>query len=125
MNKRRVLYIDDEPINLKLFEIAFKKVFDVKTESNPILAIENMEQDADFDVVIVDMSMPEMSGIEFLKKVTNQYIKPKYMVLTGYLVSDEIDQAQKEGLFSICERKPYKKEELEDKIINLANESSV
>ena len=62
-NKINVLYVDDEAINLELFKMAFKNIFDVLTAESGPAGLEIMSKYDTIQVVISDMKMPEMNLI--------------------------------------------------------------
>lgn len=65
----KVLVVDDEPMNLMVAEGVFKEYdMTVKTAKSGIEAIEICEQEA-FDLIFLDHMMPEMDGIETLKRL--------------------------------------------------------
>ncbi|HCX99748.1 MAG TPA: two-component system response regulator, partial [Bacteroidales bacterium] len=63
--KISVLYVDDEPINLRLFELNFKNAFNVTTALSGFDGLEILKNNPDIPVVVSDMRMPKMDGIEF------------------------------------------------------------
>jgi len=69
MNEKiKILYVDDEEPNLYLFKYNFSKYFEVFTANRGSEALEVLNEQHDIKVVISDMKMPLMSGIEFIKK---------------------------------------------------------
>ena len=73
MNKKKILYVDDEQLNLTLFDINFKKKYNVTTAISGKQALEYLENNADTDIVISDMKMPQMTGIEFISIAKEKY----------------------------------------------------
>ena len=71
---KRVLLVEDQQIlqQLMMFELQGQG-FDVTTKSNGLEALNCIEQQ-DFDVVVTDLFMPEMGGIELIERVKE--IKP-------------------------------------------------
>jgi len=73
MKKIDVLIVDDDFINLKLLETMLKKndmVQNIFTATNGLEALEVMKKNAP-DIVLLDIIMPVMNGIEMLKFVKN------------------------------------------------------
>jgi len=75
-NEHYLLYLEDDPIELLKFEMAFEKL-DIKI---PIKSFENGALGWNFlenhlnnlpKIIILDLKMPVMSGLEFLKKIKN------------------------------------------------------
>lgn len=61
-----ILYVDDEQLNLQLFATVFKKKFNVITAESGLEGLEKLDKNKDICIVISDMRMPEMNGIEFI-----------------------------------------------------------
>ena len=73
----QVLYVDDEDVNLFLFEQMFKDHFPLKTAISGMLALEVLDTTPEIGVIFSDMRMPLMNGIElrssdmsFLARIT-------------------------------------------------------
>jgi DNA-binding response OmpR family regulator len=84
MNKR-VLLVDDEPDhNLTLKMILEDKGFKVHTFTDPLLALQNFkEQDGMYDMIILDMKMPNMNGFELYRQIKKIDDKVKVCFLTA------------------------------------------
>lgn len=79
----RCLVVDDEPLALHIVEDYISKVpflTLVKSTTNPIEAL-NMVQEGSVDLVFLDVQMPELTGIQFLK-ISNG--KAKMVLTTAY-----------------------------------------
>lgn len=105
--KTKILYVDDEPINLELFKINFEKKFEVFIANDAFQGLELLEKEKDILVVISDMKMPKMNGIEFIKKAKELYPDKKYYILTGYEINAEIQDALNSGLILRYFSKPF------------------
>ena len=81
----RLLVVDDEPLALSLIERVFAAEADVelRVATSPVQGLEIAERQ-DLDVVITDQRMPEMSGVEFLKKAREQHPDAIRLLFTGY-----------------------------------------
>lgn len=114
-----ILYVDDEPTNLLLFKINFKKKFDVITALSGEEGLEILAQNPQVKVVISDMKMPGMNGIEFITLAKQEYPNIIFYILTGYDITPEIAQALKNKLINQYFSKPFNLPEIE-KSINTA-----
>lgn len=106
-----ILYVDDEPINLELFKINFERDYKVYIAQSPseglyLLAVN------DIDFVITDFKMPEMNGVELAREIRQHYPGKGCMVLTGFVVSEEIEEALNDNTIQHCMLKPWKRDEL-------------
>jgi len=114
--KITILYVDDEPINLKIFEINFRKKFNVIVSSSGYIGLEKLKQHLEIKVVISDMKMPEMNGIEFIKKARKEFPGVFYFILTGYDINEEISHALDQKIINQYFRKPFNMKEIEKSI---------
>ena len=73
--KKKVMYIDDEIINLKIMESVLGDDYDLTTVENGEKALEVLEENSEIDLVICDMHMPKMNGIEFIILLIIIYIQ--------------------------------------------------
>jgi len=115
-NKPTLLYVDDEPINLKLFAINFEKKFDVITCESPYEGLAMLKSYPYISVVISDMKMPGMNGIQFIRKAQKDFPNLAFFIFTGFDITDEIAEAIQEGLISRYFRKPFNMNEVESTI---------
>jgi two-component system, response regulator, stage 0 sporulation protein F len=103
----QVLYVDDEDVNLFLFEQMFKEHFSLKTAISGKSALEVLDTTPEIGIIFSDMRMPVMNGIEFIKKARKRFPNKTYYILTGYSINDEIRGAISEGLISKYFQKPF------------------
>ncbi len=68
MTPPKVLYLDDEFINLELLKIMFSHEFDIITAITPSEALQIVHTTPDLVAIITDMKMPQMSGLQFIEK---------------------------------------------------------
>ncbi len=117
-NKPTMLYVDDEPINLVLFATSFNKSFNVITAESGNEGLELLKSNPSISIVISDMKMPEMSGIEFIKKAKNEFQNIAFFILTGFDLTNEISEALNSGLIYEYFKKPFDYKEIEISIKN-------
>jgi two-component system, response regulator, stage 0 sporulation protein F len=111
--KKTLLYVDDEPINLKLFVINFKDKFHVLTAGSGFEGLTVLKSTPETHVVISDMKMPGMNGIEFIMRAKRDFPDVYYFILTGFDITEEIADALKEGLIQKYFRKPFNLKQIE------------
>lgn len=113
--KKVILYIDDEEINLRLFRSTFRREYEILTSRSANEGL-SILMGNDVDLVITDQRMPELTGVEFLKLVQEKYpeIPPGRLIISGYSDPEEIEKAYKEyHLFKFIS-KPWNVEELKE-----------
>ncbi len=81
----QVLYVDDEPSLCKAFARMFagEEGVNVTTSTSPVDAAAWLESQA-FDVIVSDLRMPEMSGIELLSTARQQRPQARRLLVSGY-----------------------------------------
>jgi two-component system response regulator (stage 0 sporulation protein F) len=111
-NQYKILYVDDEEINLELFVINFKDSYEVLTAHDGYGGLEVLDSNIDVSIVISDMKMPAMNGIEFIKKARQKYPNKKYYILTGFDITNDIEEALSNGLILEYFCKPFEIEKM-------------
>jgi c-di-GMP phosphodiesterase len=110
--KKLILYVDDEQINLDLFRINFASLFHIEICDSPVDALEIMNQ-RKVSLLISDYKMPEMNGMELIYEVKKKWPDIICIILSGYVVSEVVND--KEFLFRYI-LKPWRKVELTELI---------
>jgi len=113
VNQIKVLYVDDEPINLIIFDINFNKKYTVFTAKSGFAGLEILESNPDISIIVSDMRMAKMNGIQFINKAKESFPDKKYFILSGYEITDEIKEAIESGLIIQYFSKPFDKNEIE------------
>ncbi|WP_462251958.1 response regulator [Ekhidna sp.] len=112
-----ILYVDDEELNLFIFKNNFESNYPVFTASSGEEGLEILKQNSDKIIVVIsDMRMPTMSGIEFISKAKALYDNIVYFILTGYNSNKEIEQALEDKLIAKWFSKPFSVENIESAI---------
>ncbi len=108
-NKPKILYVDDEAINLSSFTATFKNDFEVLTALSGEEGLELFREhvDAGLAVVISDQRMPGMSGVDFLSKVIGEDPTPIRIILTAYADFHNISEAVNKGHIFQFVQKPW------------------
>ncbi|MEP0004750.1 MAG: response regulator [Balneola sp.] len=106
-NLKKVLYVDDEAMNLFLFENLLAENFEIVTARSPEKGLKILSEDDSFDLIISDMKMPGMNGLEFIRKAQDFYKPCPYNILSGYHKIPEIEEALESGLICSYLQKPF------------------
>jgi len=113
----RLLLVDDEPRLLSSLEELLKDAdFHLVTATCGREAIEQLSK-LQFDLVLLDLRMPDMSGHEVMDFINAHDIDVEVIVLSGDTVIDAAIGALKRGAFGYL-RKPYQHEELLNTVAN-------
>ena len=93
--KKKILIIDDKEAIIKIVSIYLSKDYDFKSFMNPIEALEWLEKDNIPDLIISDIRMPLMSGVELVDKLKSNN-KLKFIPII--ILSAEDDSAMRINL---------------------------
>ena len=111
-SKRSILVVDDEALVNEFFEAVLTKLgHDVQTASSAAAALE-LIQTIEFDVILSDVKMPNMSGIELLQKIKAESPDTVVMMITAHGTVKDAVEAMKLGAFDYI-LKPVLPDELE------------
>ena len=110
-NKAKILVVDDEEdLRRLLSDIVTKAGYEVANASDGDEAIGLVKKTA-FDVALLDIQMPNKSGIEVLKYIQENSAKTKSIILTGYADLKHAMEAREFGAQDFIS-KPYKLEDV-------------
>lgn len=79
----KILCVDDDPEVLAAFQRAFRKRFHIDTEGAADRALLALEQQGPYAVVVADLGMPGMNGLQFLAEVKKTAPQSIRIMLTG------------------------------------------
>lgn len=119
-NKINILYVDDELNNLISFKAVFRIKYNVLTAISGEEAIKIMRE-KNVNIIITDQRMPQMTGVEFLESILEEFPDPIRILLTGYADMNAVIDAVNKGKIFHYLSKPWNEEEL-DMTINRAYE---
>ncbi|MBL6975652.1 MAG: response regulator, partial [Deltaproteobacteria bacterium] len=111
MDEPRILVIDDEEVVLaSLRKIFTRKGYHTDTFLTAREGLERLEQDG-YDLVITDLMMPEMNGIELLKALRDRAMNVPTIMITGYPTISTAVKAMRLGARDYI-AKPFTRKEL-------------
>ncbi|MGC8858481.1 MAG: response regulator [Ignavibacteria bacterium] len=123
---KRILLVDDNKTNLHILALQCKNWGLLpRSTTNPREALDWIKNGDPFDIVIVDMLMPEMDGVELTKSI-RQY-QNKYQLPVIMLSSAGIDDKDKEAyemLFNAYAAKPIRQSQLFEMMVSIFDELS-
>ena len=91
-----VLYVDDEPENLRVFELAFRRQFSILTAQSAEEGLRLLNENP-VAVVLSDQRMPEVSGVEFLSRVRSLDPTTIRILVTAYGDAEILGEAINDG----------------------------
>jgi DNA-binding NtrC family response regulator len=122
-NKLSIMIIDDENIVGKRLQPALEKRGDiVETFVDSRKALERFDE-KNFDIVVTDIRMDNIDGIEVLEHITSRNKRTKVIMITGYATVEVAREALAKGAFDFI-AKPFKPNDLRSIIERAAQELS-
>lgn len=103
---KRILYVDDEPANLLVFQAAFEDDYELSVAESGREALEVLRRHP-VDLVVTDMRMPGMDGVELLRRVIREFPDVLRIVMTGYTDVESVVKAVNEGKVYQYVTKPW------------------
>lgn len=82
-NDLKILVVDDEPNILQGFQRQLRKQFDIAVAESGTAALHMLESSGPYAVIVTDMRMPTMNGLELLQRVKQQFPQTIRVMLTG------------------------------------------
>ena len=123
---KRILIVDDEQDIISVFKMVLEmNDFEVDAYNDPLLALSNFKQNA-YDLVILDIRMPDMDGFELYKKIRMVDDKVKVCFMTAF---DDYRQEFKKSFPMLDEikcfiRKPNAIEDLVNHVATMVENSN-
>lgn len=100
MEQKKILIVDDQNgIRILLMELFGNEGYQMYQAANGKAALEVVEQDSP-DLVLLDMKIPGMDGLEILKHIKSTHPQIKVIMMTAYGELDIIKQAKDLGAIS-------------------------
>lgn len=120
----RVLVVEDNGINqLLIVKVLQKREFEIDVADNGVIAL-NMLKDKDYDIILMDLQMPEMDGYEVTRIIRNLENNKKgvpIVAMTAHTIKGERERCIEIGMDDYVP-KPFNVDELFDKMFNLVKD---
>jgi DNA-binding NtrC family response regulator len=119
-NVKKMLIVDDEEtLTYSLYQsfIVSQKEYEVITAASGEEASEKLN-DTEFDLVITDIKMPGMDGLELLSLIKSKYPSTEVIVMTAYGSPEKREEALQKGARFYIE-KPFEIKEIKQLVMEL------
>ncbi len=111
--KLKIMIVDDEPIVGKRLKPALEKSgYEVEVYETGASALKRVEEQT-FDIVVTDVRMDEVDGLDILASVTSKAPRTKVIIITGYATIELAREALTKGAFDFI-AKPFKPNDLRE-----------
>jgi two-component system sensor histidine kinase/response regulator len=105
--KIKILYVDDEPVNLIGFKASLRFDYQIFTAENIPQAFDCLNDHPEIRVIFCDQRMPGKTGVDFFEEIRVSYPLPIRIMLTAYTdVESIIDAINKGNIFRFV-KKPW------------------
>jgi signal transduction histidine kinase/ActR/RegA family two-component response regulator len=111
--RRRILAVDDEALLLKAYRRMLADSHELVTALGGHEALRTLEREPGFDVILCDLQMPEMSGMEFHDVVRERFptLADRFVFVTGGAFSSDARRFLEESVAAVIQ-KPFRVEDL-------------
>ena len=119
--KYSILIIDDEIEILDMLSRFLNRNpnFTVQTFSNPVSALSSINNNTKYDLVLLDIMMPQMNGLDVLEKLKEMNSDQKVIMMTAYSTLDKVLKSHKIGATNYV-MKPFSSlDALEKKVVEV------
>lgn len=123
MNERKkiikVAIVDDEHDIVEMIDKYLKRTggFEVNTFTNPLHVKDRIDQS--YDVVLLDIMMPQLNGLDLLKELHEKWPELKIIMMTAYSTLDKVLKSHREGATDYIMKPFSSMKALEEKIVKL------
>lgn len=100
MNQTKVLLVDDEiPFVETMTKRLTKRDLDVSSAHSGMEALKTLQANPGFDIVILDVKMPQMDGIETLQEIKKRFPLLEVIMLTGHATVETAIEGMRLGAY--------------------------
>jgi len=124
MPKPRILVIDDEESPRESLRYILKDRYDMTLTENGANGLEALSKNGPFDVVLLDMKMPQMDGLEVLSKILQSVPKMPVVMVTAITEAKPAVEAMKMGAADYL-NKPFDVDEIRLVVDRLLKEKAL
>lgn len=112
--RKRILVVDDDNMNLMRTRVILGKEYDVLLAESGMEALNKLRYE-DVDMVLLDIDMPKMNGIETFERIKNLDASVPVIFLTASGLEEDVVSAIKLGAVNYL-KKPFRPQELMKRI---------
>lgn len=109
----KILVVDDEPNMLRLLKtiLTDKTGYEVETTNNPLEVEKLLKEQGPFDVVVTDLKMPLVDGIDLIEIIKRIAADTPIIIITAYGTLETAEEAIQKGAYDFI-TKPFRKESI-------------
>ncbi len=120
LKESKIIMAEDYPMNQLLAKSLFDKWgINLTIVENGKILLNDLNTNS-YDIILMDIQMPEMDGLEATRKLRQRGIKTPVIAITAHAFKEEQEQCIKAGMNDFIS-KPFKEDELKEKLITFLN----
>ncbi len=118
--KTKIMLVDDDSFLLDMYSLKFKKAdLDVTVVSSSINALDKLRAGEEYDIIVLDIIMPGMDGIELLENIRKEKLCPEAIVVMLTNQPDEVDKAKELGVAGYIVKATTIPSEVVDQVVSI------
>ena len=119
----KILLVDDDHFLLDMYLLKFKKSnLGIETSSSSVEALEKLRTGNFYDIIILDIIMPTMDGLELLKKVREEKLSSNSVVIILTTQADDFERAKSLGVDGYIIKATTIPSEVVDQVLAIYND---
>ena len=113
----KLLVVEDDPDTREMLTVYFSREgYSISQAQSGKEALALLEQEQDFDLVLLDLFIPDIGGMEVLREINQKANPPSVILLTGLADKEIAHDAQRLGAFDYI-LKPYNLDQVESSVV--------
>ncbi|KKQ45466.1 MAG: Response regulator [Candidatus Moranbacteria bacterium GW2011_GWC2_37_8] len=123
-NNRKILIVEDDIFIRDIYKVRFEQEgFEVTVAENGIVGLEKMQQGANPEIILLDIIMPGMNGIEVLKKIkaNDEWKDIPVIMLTNISEKEKVTESMELGIKEYLIKSHFTPSEVVQKVNALLN----
>lgn len=124
MDKRKIMIVEDDMFIRDIYKVRFEQEdFEVIMAENGIAAIEKLEQGLEPKIILLDIMMPGMDGVQVLQKIKNddRWRNLPIIMLTNISEKEKVNEAMELGVKDYLIKSHFTPSEVVQKVNALLN----
>ncbi|RXJ77659.1 response regulator [Arcobacter sp. F155] len=119
---KKIAIIDDETSILDILErfLSRKNLFEIDTFENPLTALDSIQK-KNYDLILCDIMMPQMNGIELVKKIKKIRPTQKIIMITAFSTEDKMIECDGIGVDDYLTKPFISMRDVENKVLDAIN----
>ncbi len=120
ISQLKILLIDDDKFLLDMYSMKFKKSgLEIDTSSSSLAAMDKIRSGGEYDIIVLDIIMPGMDGLEILKNIRAEKLSPSAAIIMLTNQADDFEKAKSLGVDGYIIKATTIPSEVVDKVLQI------